>query len=441
MSDRFSFATSIVNRSIIGSVYLAVLLIFVGAQMLFTAFLALPPRSVFILVAFASALRLLEVLCAERVVTNYRSSNRWFAVVSIAWTLVLALQLAVMTRQPDTHYFGMLILPILEAAIYFSLQTTLLIAAAASTICLFWVAYAAHFVPPFQSGEILEASTLVLVYIIVGCLVWLLVQMLRDREEQLRQQLDDLEATRGKLIQEEKLAAIGRLASAVAHEIRTPVAIISSALETSASASFALEEREEMSRIAGMEAKRLEKLTTDFLSYARPGSAPFQQLEITALVGYIVSIVQPQAFQKNLQIEVEMCDACCIQGNEGRLQQALLNLIRNAIEASPQSGRILIRAERRSRETQIRIENAGPAIPVPVVDHMFEPFFTAKAGGSGLGLAIAKSIIDRHRGELHLERNDPGCIVFAITFPSVDRENSARTQTVRELHLGPSSSY
>ena len=77
-----------------------------------------------------------------------------------------------------------------------------------------------------------------------------------------------------------------------------------------------------MSRIAGAEAKRLEKLTTDFLSYARPGSAPFQQIDSTALVGYIVSIVQPQALQKDLQIEVEMCDAGGISSGRSRSAEA-----------------------------------------------------------------------------------------------------------------------
>jgi signal transduction histidine kinase len=434
MPHRFSFASTFVNRSIIGSVYLAVLLIFFAAQMLFTTFLTLPPLSVFLLVAFASSLRLIEIFYAEQIVTKDKSSSQRFAVASIAWTLVLALLLAVLTRQPDTHYFGMLILPVLEAAIYFSLAITLLISAAASAVSLFWVAYAAHFTPPFQSGEILEASTLMLVYFIVGCLVWLLVHMLRDREEQLRQQLDDLQATRSKLIQEEKLAAIGRLASAVAHEIRNPVAIISSALETAASASFASKEREEMSRIAGMEAKRLEKLTTDFLSYAGPGNPSFQQLDATALVGYIVSIVQPQALQKDLQIEVKMCDTCCVYGNEGQLQQALLNLMRNAIEASPQRGSILVAVVKQSRAAlQIRIENAGPAIPRRVADHIFEPFFTAKEGGTGLGLAIARSIVDRHHGELHLERNDTDHIVFTIRVPSIDGEDTVQTRTLREF--------
>jgi signal transduction histidine kinase len=437
MPHRFSFASTFVNRSIIGSVYLAVLLIFFAAQMLFTTFLTLPPLSVFLLVAFASSLRLIEIFYAEQIVTKGKSSSQRFAVSSIVWTLVLALLLAVLTRQPDTHYFGMLILPVLEAAIYFSFAITLLISTAASTISLFWVAYAANFTPPFKSGEILEASTLVLVYFIVGCLVWLLVHMLRDREEQLRQQLDDLEATRGKLIEEEKLAAIGRLASAVAHEIRNPVAIISSALETAASASFASKEREEMSRIAGMEAKRLEKLTTDFLSYARPGNASFQQLDATALVGYIVSIVQPQALQKDLQIEVKMCDTCCVYGNEGQLQQALLNLMRNAIEASPQSGSILIAVVKQSREAlQIRIENAGPAIPRRVADHIFEPFFTAKEGGTGLGLAIARSIVDRHHGELYLEHNEPDHIVFTVSLASIDKEVIVQSRPYTEPRHG-----
>jgi signal transduction histidine kinase len=189
-----------------------------------------------------------------------------------------------------------------------------------------------------------------------------------------------------------------------------------------------------MSRIAGMEAKRLEKLTTDFLSYAGPGNPSFQQLDATALVGYIVSIVQPQALQKDLQIEVKMCDSCCVYGNEGQLQQALLNLMRNAIEASPQRGSILVAVVKQSRAAlQIRIENAGPAIPRRVADHIFEPFFTAKEGGTGLGLAIARSIVDRHHGELHLERNDTDHIVFTIRVPSIDGEDTVQTRTLREF--------
>src|ERR1700746_1674498 len=89
MPHRFSFASTFVNRSIIGTVYLAVLLIFFAAQMLFTAFLTLPPLSVFLLVVFASSLRLIEIFYAEKIVTKDKSSSRRFAISSIAWTLVL----------------------------------------------------------------------------------------------------------------------------------------------------------------------------------------------------------------------------------------------------------------------------------------------------------------------------------------------------------------
>src|ERR1700736_82327 len=97
MPHRFSFASTFVNRSIIGAVYLAVLLIFFAAQMLFTTFLPLPPLSVFLLVAFASSLRLIEIFYAEQIVARDKSRSQRFAVSSIAWTLVLALLLAVLT--------------------------------------------------------------------------------------------------------------------------------------------------------------------------------------------------------------------------------------------------------------------------------------------------------------------------------------------------------
>jgi signal transduction histidine kinase len=339
--------------------------------------------------------------------------------LSIAWSLVLPLMLAVVTRQSHTHYFGMLTLPVLEAALFFSFATTLCIAAIASSISAFWVAYAAHFHPPFQLGELLEATTLVLVHFIIGGLVWWLVDLLSKREEELRERLRDLEITRSKLIEGEKLAAVGRLASAVAHEIRNPVAIISSALAASESEAFSAEDREEMSKVAVLESRRLEKLTSDFLSYAQPGSAPFVELDATAVVGYIASIVRAQALPKNLTIDLTTCDDCRIYGNEGQLQQVLLNLMRNAIEASPERAHIKISVGWHGREMiRIALENAGPPIPESAVFKIFEPFFTAKEGGTGLGLSIARSIIEKHEGKLLLERNEPDHIVFAAIVPA-----------------------
>ena len=396
------------------------LLAFLLAQSFFSLFHGAPPLPVFVVALAGIALRLTEIVYARRHAPLSVDATLSLGGISVVWNLALPLMLAIAMGQFHTHYFGMLTLPVLEAALYFSFTTALSIAAIASAIAGFWVAYAAHFRPPFEIGELLEATSLVLVYFIVGTLVWWLVDLLSGREEELQRKVSDLETTRSRLIEEEKLAAVGRLASSVAHEIRNPVAIISSALEVSSSPSSSLVDRDEMSKVAMMEARRLERLTTDFLSYAQPGTAPFIELDASALVGYIASIVRPQAFQKSLTIDLETCDGCRIYGNEGQLQQVLLNLTRNAIEASPERGRIKIDVGRHGQDKiRIALANAGARIPQDVVVRIFEPFFTAKEGGTGLGLAIARSIVEKHGGELLLERNETNNIVFAAFIPSV----------------------
>jgi signal transduction histidine kinase len=424
---RLQLTTSLFGRSTVASVHLAVLLAFLLAQTFFSVFHGAPPGPVFLLAAFGIALRIFEMSYADRSLEHHPQRVHGIAAFSILWSLLLPFLLAMATQRSDTHYFGLLTLPVLETALYFSFSTTLLVASLASSIAGFWVIYAAHFKPPFRLGELLEATTLVLVLFVVGTLVWWLVARLSDREEELQHRLEDLESTRSRLIQEEKLAAVGRLASAVAHEIRNPVAIISSALE--ASCSSAARDRLELSNIARMEAKRLEQLTTDFLSYAQPGSAPFVELDAAALVGYIVAIVRPQAEQKSLTIDLESNGECRIFGNEGKLQQVLINLMRNAMEASPRGTRIGVEVGRfNAKKIRIALTNEGPAIPGHVVRHLFEPFFTAKEGGTGLGLAIARSIMEKHDGELILESNESNRIVFAAILPAIAAPPAARSK-------------
>ena len=120
--------------------------------------------------------------------------------------------------------------------------------------------------PTFQLGELLEVATLILLLFTVGSLVWVLFDLLGNRECQLHDRLCEPEQTRSKLVDEEKLAAKGRLASAVGREIRNPVAIISSAIKAAASANMSSEEREDMSNVALTEA------LAELLSYSFPGN-------------------------------------------------------------------------------------------------------------------------------------------------------------------------
>lgn len=372
-----------------------------------------------LLVAAAAILfRCGELALSRDSVTLTRA--RTSAVVSITAGLIVPFALAAATKQFHTHYFGLLILPVLEAALYLSLSTTLVVAALASCSAALWVAYAAGFKPPFQLGELLETATLILLLFTVGTLVRTLLDLLGRQDRELRDRLDDLVATRERLVQEEKLAAIGRLASAVAHEIRNPVAIISSAMEAAKSASLSAEEREDMSSIALTEAKRLERLTTDFLSYAQPGDLLRSEVDVFTLVGYIASIAKAQALEKRVSIGLNIEDGCRLHGNEDQLQQALLNLMRNAIDASPDGGVVSVRCDPYGDVVRIEVENQGMPISTAILPKIFEPFFTAKSGGTGLGLPIAKKIAEAHDGTLTLERNVEGHILFTLLLPAAE---------------------
>ena len=103
--------------------------------------------------------------------------------------------------------------------------------------------------------------------------------------------------------------------------------------------------------------------------------------------------------------------------------------MRNAMEASPQGTRIGVEVGRFNvKKIRIALTNEGPAIPGPLVQHIFEPFFTAKDGGTGLGLAIARSIMEKHDAELILESNESNRIVFAAIFPAIAAQPVASLQ-------------
>ena len=414
------------SRPVIAAVNLAVLLIFLFVGLMFSHSYFPTTSGLLVVAVVAMGLRFGEALLSG---LSGFGSGAWvkrFAAASICFGLILPFLLAAATRQFHTHYFGLLILPVLEVALYFSLPATLVVASVSAASTLLWVAYAADFQRPFQLGELLEATTLVLLFFLVGTLVWLMVDLLKKREQSLERHVKDLKETRAKLVEGEKLAAIGRLASAVAHEIRNPVAIISSAIEAAGSSAFSREEREDMARIAVIEARRLEKLTTDFLIYAQPGDPPRTEVDAASLSGYLGSIARAQALSKHVQVEIDAKDQCLVYGNEDQLQQALLNLMRNAIDASPEDGRVSVAVSQQADKVKISIENGGPAIPAYAVPKIFEPFFTAKRGGTGLGLSIAQKVIEAHHGELRLECNREECIVFSLLLPSHAPDPSTR---------------
>ena len=272
--------------------------------------------------------------------------------------------------------------------------------------------------PPVDVGEYIEAGTTSLMLAMVGVLVWLVVRDLRRKEIRLADNLLQLEQAREKLLHEEKLAAMGRLSSAIAHEIRNPVAMITSSIATAKQLSGT--DREEMFAIASDEAGRLSRLTTEFLDYASTRRPNVTVTSIADTIAYMADASRAHASQKNLKFELNVPESLLAKADASQLQQALMNLVLNAVDAAPAGTTIVLRGRQENKTALIEVENPGLPIPESTLGRLFEPFFTTKPRGTGLGLAIARNIARAQGGDLILAVNGPSRVCFSLTVPMAE---------------------
>lgn len=414
---RFDSASFRDQEMVFATLNLFVLAALLLLHALFASLLGEPSPALLVVLGAAFLLKMLELLW---VWARVRSLTEALADVlvwsSIFLNIGLAILLAFLTNRGDSPYFVLLALPVLQAAYRFRLLTCIGVIIVSDCMTFFWVWHFAEFHPPIYATEYLEAGVISLVYALMGLLVWLLVNQLRRDQRRLSHSLDELERTRERLVIEEKLAAVGRLSSAVAHEIRNPVAIIASSLITAARDEVGGQQRSEMYSIARSEAARLEKLTSDFLTYARPGRPARTRIALSELLGYIADIAKVHGSKKGISITVESENEQWVNLDRGQIQSALLNLVLNALDAAPIGGRISICSRRLAANTlEIQVENTGEPISAETLSRMFEPFYTTKPQGTGLGLAISRNIARAHGGDLVVCRNVPGHVCFAMT--------------------------
>ena len=284
--------------------------------------------------------------------------------VSIAMNFSLAFALELLSNREDIQYFIVMVVPILQAAFRLPLVPALLVVAFADFINFFWVWDYGRLHPRAPVGEYFEAGTISLIYSLVGILVWLLVNQLHQKELRLSDSLQELNRTKERLLLEEKLAAVGRLSSAIAHEIRNPVAVIASALSTARRGGLDVSEREEMFGIAAKEAARLERLTTDFLTYARPRGPERVATSVGDTLGYVIDVCRPRSSQRDVTVSGTVVGEPVANADPAQVQQALINLVINAVEASAPGGFVTLRAVS-SNNGSIRIDIEDTAGPIP----------------------------------------------------------------------------
>ena len=226
----------------------------------------------------------------------------------------------------------------------------------------------------------------------------------------------------------EKLAAVGRLAAGVVHEINNPLATIAAcaeALERRAEegafeASEASEDLNEYLGLIKSEAFRCKSITTGLLDFSRLRTGDRHPLDVAEILKSSAKLISHQKRGENIEIKIESSEELpLVNADGGQLQQAIIALGTNAIDAMPNGGILTFRANCRPHRVAIEIEDTGIGIPREDLSKIFEPFFTTKevGEGTGLGLAVCYGIITDHGGRLSVRSNVGKGTTFIINLP------------------------
>jgi signal transduction histidine kinase len=234
---------------------------------------------------------------------------------------------------------------------------------------------------------------------------------------------DKLRQSRSRVVQSEKLASIGEMAAAVAHGLRNPLASLRAAAQMVRHHPTAPSSGEHLDAIIE-EVDRLDRRISHLLSFSRP--APFHPLteNVPRLLEGLLPAFTELLREREVQLQLEIpSDLPEVRIDPMQLEQALVEIVSNALDAMPEGGRLRIAALNDHGEVSIEIADTGPGIPEHVLPSVCEPFFTTRAEGTGLGLAIAKRYVEQNGGRLEIASHTGGTTV-RVHLPALVREEA-----------------
>ncbi len=245
-----------------------------------------------------------------------------------------------------------------------------------------------------------------------------LEEKVAERTRQLEEKSLQLIEIQKQLLRQEKLAAIGSLATGVAHEINNPTAIIRGNVEIlQMSLANDADEREEVDEIM-KQVERISRITQNLLSSYREQNILPEPVEIPPLLDEILEQLTHQISMTDITIKKEFAKGLpAVQGDRGRLQQVFINILLNAVQAMAGTGELSLSGRVAKRYLQVRIADTGPGMDETVQTKIFDPFFTTKSTGTGLGLSVSYGIVQAHDGAISVSSNEEQGTVFQIDLP------------------------
>ena len=211
-----------------------------------------------------------------------------------------------------------------------------------------------------------------------------------------------------RLRQAEHLATLGQMIAAVSHEIRNPLGVISSTAELLYKREKNNPTNAQMAQIIVEEVRRLNRILTEFLEFARPQIPKPTSCNITGVIDKVLTFLKPDLEDKNIEVIKDYRSLPFIEADSELLYRAFLNIVINAIQALSPGGEIRVTVDENQQKKGVTIifSDNGPGVPEEILSQVFNPFFTTKEKGSGLGLPIVKNIIENHGGEVKIESEE-----------------------------------
>jgi signal transduction histidine kinase len=222
------------------------------------------------------------------------------------------------------------------------------------------------------------------------------------------------------MVQTEKLTSLGLLAAGVAHEVNTPLAVISNYIQMLAKQIPVDDPRQKTIERIVKQTFRASEIVNNLLNFSRTGAAEFVEIDLNTVLDETLTLAQHPLKTAQVKVVKNYADQLpFVLGSVTRLQQVFLNLFMNARDAMPSGGMLEVRTGAQNGSVEVEVTDTGQGIPAEHLHRIFDPFFTTKATGrgTGLGLSVSYGIIKEHAGKVDV-RSTPGQgTSFRLEFP------------------------
>jgi len=254
------------------------------------------------------------------------------------------------------------------------------------------------------------------------------VGIFKDLRERLRIERE-LQKMQEALLQSEKLAAMGRLTSQIAHELNNPIYGIMNTLELLKTEIPPESKRRRILELSLSEIQRLSEMLRNMLSFSKPEEEKRRAVKIDELIEGILLVMEKQMREANIRVETSFGEEIPdVMASTNQMRQVFLNIFKNAKEAMPKGGTLFVRTSKEDNRVLIHIQDTGIGIPEEIKDKIFDAFFTTKqkVKGVGLGLSVCYGIIRDHGGEIKIKSEEGKGTTFTISLPIESRNQDVK---------------